>query len=233
MHLCRAIDPQARLARQPRLVALPIKRAFAHCQHGTKRGGTGAALDHPGEAIRQADRLTHPIANAGLQLRRCRRGLPKHALRRDGRDEIFRQHRDRRGIGGKIGKEAGVLPMGHAGHESLFEIVEDRLHRLGPFGRGIGQGGKHRAGGHLRAHRAVAQTRVVIGGPIGGAAAPSSELLPIHAPLPCCGILVVIRISCPMLLYCLTVVPLGLTSSRMLSQRLWWSSRPFGRSLTW
>ena len=52
----------------------------------------------------------------------------------DGGDEIFRQHRGGRGIGGEIGEEPRMLPMGHGvGHEA-GEVVEHLLDGRRRFG---------------------------------------------------------------------------------------------------
>ena len=70
--------------------------------------------------------------------------------------------------------------MGHAGHDRGLEIGKNRLDRLWRLGRRLGQGGQDRTGGRLRTHGAVAQSGVVIAGPIGGAAAPVTKILPVH-----------------------------------------------------
>ena len=90
--LVGGIDPKARLSAEAGLVAIPRKGALAHGQDGGESCGGGAVLDHSGKGPGQTDGLAQPVHHPGFHLGCRRRGLPKHALRRHGGNEIFRQH---------------------------------------------------------------------------------------------------------------------------------------------
>ena len=141
-------------------------------------------LDHAGKAFRQPERLAQPVDHFRLELGGCRRGLPEHALRRHHRDQIFGNDRDGRGIGREIGEEARMLPVRHAGHDGLFEIGEDRLHRLGRLGRRWRDLRGDVAGRGVGAHRPVAQARAIVGAPVGRPVRPRTKLVPIQFSLP-------------------------------------------------
>ena len=180
MDLTGAIDAHWRLAGQAVAVALPTERALAHHQDRGKRGGRSRILDNAGKTAGKAERLAHPVDHARLKLGGGRRRLPQHALCGHGRDEVFRDHRYQRRIGGEIGEEARMLPMRHAGHDLLLEIGEDLLHRLGRFRRRRGDLCKNIAGLRLRPHRPLAQRLAIGDAPFGSLCGPVAEFVGVH-----------------------------------------------------
>ena len=180
MDFARAIDAQRFLAGEAGFVAVPGKRLFTHGQHGGERRRGSRILDHASEAFRQADRLAQPVEHHRFHLGRGGRGLPQHALRRYGGDEIFRQNRCGRGVCREIGEKARMLPVGDTGHHDGFEIGEDRVHRFGGVGRRGRQSGGDLAGFCLRAHGAVPQALMIGDRPVGDLAAPFCEIAPAH-----------------------------------------------------
>ena len=89
------------------------------------------------EPVGEAEQLGHPVEHEGLDLGAGRARGPRHAVHPEaGRGQVT-QDRRVAGVGGEVGEEAGVLPVGQAGDDDPIEVGEHRVEGLG-LGRGVG-----------------------------------------------------------------------------------------------
>ncbi len=180
MGLRAGIDAQRRAAGETLRHAVPTGGPVAHGDDGRQRAGGGGVVDGAGEVTGEAQRLAQPRDHDLFDLGRRRRGLPQHALRRHGIGQLLGPDRGRCGIGGKIGEEAGMLPMGHRVRHDGLEICED----LGRVGGGLRRALRQSGGGVARpdggSDRPVPQAGMVVADPVGGAPAPRVQIVVVH-----------------------------------------------------
>ena len=117
-------------------------------------------------ALGQPEQLLHPVHHQRLDLGARRAGDPAHALHAEaGRGELAEDRRVA-DVGGEVGEEARVLPVGEAGHDDAVEVGEHVGERLGRGGRVLGQHGADVAGLHLAADRVLLDPLQVVGDPV-------------------------------------------------------------------
>src|SRR5690606_4705624 len=85
-----------------------------------------------------------------------------------------------RGVGGEVGVEAGVLPVGRARQDDPVEVGEHLLERLGGLGRRRRQPRAHLPGLDLRHDAVPLDGRPVVGHPVDDGTPPPPELVGGH-----------------------------------------------------
>ena len=158
MCVAAGIDAQLFLAEQSDLFGLPVQRLVARRQDRRQGGETGPALNDPVPPLADAGHLAQPVQHMRFHFGAGRRCLPQHALRSQRCCQPFGQYRGRAGIGRKIRKKPGMLPIRHMWHNQCFKIGKHSLDRLRVHRRDSGQAGAHVARARCRTHRPVAQT---------------------------------------------------------------------------
>ena len=119
---CRSENPRSLIA-----VAGPL---FARGEDRAERCGGCGILNDAGERRGQTDHLAEPLHHPFLELGRCRRRRPAHALRAEGGGEHLGENGRRTAVGRKVGEERRVLPVGHPREDDGPEVAEDAFERL-------------------------------------------------------------------------------------------------------
>ena len=120
-----------------------LRRPLPRREDGAEGGLGRRALDDTAprpvgaEPVGQAEQLGHPVEHERLDLGAGRARGPRHAVHPEaGRGQVT-QDRRIAGVGGEVGEEAGVLPVGQAGDDDPIEVGEHGVEGLG-LGRGVG-----------------------------------------------------------------------------------------------
>ena len=124
--MLRGVDDERRgLGLEPAAVLAEAGGALAGAEEGHQGGGAGGVLDHAGEAVGQPDQLAEPLHRHLLQLGGGGAGLPAHALRAEAGGDQVGQHRGQVAVGGEVGEEPRVVPVGDAGEDGPVEHGKD------------------------------------------------------------------------------------------------------------
>ena len=83
-------------------------------------------------------------------------------------------------MGWEIGKKPRVLPMSHSWHHNPLKISHDLIHGLRSLWSALRNKSRHIPRRHLSPHRAVAQSFMVICGPLRNFRAPVRKFIPVH-----------------------------------------------------
>ena len=128
----------------------------------------------------QVEQVGEPVEHVRLEFGGRRRGRPEHALDAEARGQQVAEDRRAAGVGGKVGEEGRVLPVGDAGQDLLVQVAQHRLERFAVLGWVRRQRGPQRPGRHLRQHRERLDPFVVVGDPVDDAVAVLAELRRVH-----------------------------------------------------
>ena len=181
-----------RITDQPRRIAIGVdgaaRDAPARSQDRRQRRFAGGSVDHPtasrarrAEVLRQAEQLVHPVDHQRFDLRARRARDPAHALHPEaGRQQVPEDCGVRR-VGGEVGEEAGVLPMGQARHDHALGVGHHRVEAVGRRGRVLLELGTNFAGLHCRRHSLLLDVLDVVSDPVDQLVAMLLEILRSHA----------------------------------------------------
>ena len=183
MCLLRRVDAHRLLLRpagKTPLVDSESRRPFPGAEEGAYRRGRRRVLDHSPELLRQLQHRSEPFHHTLFELRGGRRRLPQHRVDAEGGGHELREDRRTARVGREISEKTGMLPVGDARHQHLFEILEDRLHRFPLVGWLERQPGRDLSRLHAGHDRILLGRFHIIGHPVDQRVAVIAEMLDIH-----------------------------------------------------
>ena len=165
MSLFGGVKAEARPAGHA-LFPQPQVQRLAGRGDGAQAADRGRVHHHAEELLRQAQHFSQPAHHHFFQLGGRRPRAPQHGVHVEGLAEHLAQNAGPRAGDGKVGEEAGMVPVRDAGKDQPLPVVEHAIEIFAGFRGGVRKRGLQLPGLNPRQHRQALGVSQVIGDPI-------------------------------------------------------------------